>query len=633
VRYRFVVTAAAPTLARSCPQCGERYPEATVFCPKDGARLRETDDGDDPYLGVVLSPGDIELRSVAGTGAMGRVYRGHQRGIERDVAVKVLHRELSGNAQLVHRFHREARIASRLRHPHVVEVHLTGQLPDGSLYIVMEFLDGRSLGAAIDEAGGRFPLERAVGITLQIADAVGEAHAQGIVHRDLKPENVMLVRRGEVEDWVKVLDFGIARIELGDQSMETAAGRIVGTARYISPEGAAGSPVGPPGDVYGMATMLYRMLAGRTPFDADAAVGLLVKHLSEEPPPLATLAEVPAPIAQVVMDNLAKDPAKRAPNARAFGAALAAAAREAKVSVSDVNVVGRMGRPRSAEIDPTLHQGTTPAPSPARSAPEATAASPSTDATAPASTTTGPAPPPQRRILPILLAFGLGALVTVGGMRFFRGPAPDPERAAYVEHTREVLTDGHYVAPPGENVYDLVEQGLKRWPHDVELKQLRSEAEHEMVTMAMAAQASGDVVGARDLAEGAYRLDATDNSARYLRAQAVDDLAAIESGAAVRTGPPRIVFQSPPLARTGERVEITCRIVRGASSGEVTGLRLSLAPNGSADGTIVVPLEQIDAEHVRGTVAAPYVGSWDVSFEAAIGGTHVRAMRDLDVVP
>ena len=185
-----------------------------------------------------------------GRGGEGRVYRAFQKGIDRDVAVKVLHRELSANQQLVARFHREAKVASRLQHPNVVQVHLAGQLPDGAMYIVMEYLDGQSLQTALASAGGPFPLERALHVALQICDAAGEAHSQGVVHRDIKPENVMLIRRGDDPDFVKVLDFGIARLNWGEQSMATAAGLIFGTARYISPEGAQGEAVGPEGDVY-----------------------------------------------------------------------------------------------------------------------------------------------------------------------------------------------------------------------------------------------------------------------------------------------------------------------------------------------------------------------------------------------
>ena len=282
---------------------------------------REAAAATDPYLGHEIL-GHIEIRQLVGVGAMGRVYRAFQRGIDRDVAVKVLHRELSGNQTLVARFHREAKVASRLAHPNVVHVLLAGQLPDGAMYIVMEYLDGMSLQSALAAAGGAFPLNRALHVALQLCDAAGEAHAQGVVHRDLKPENVMLVRRAEDPDFVKVLDFGIARLNWGEPSMATAAGLIFGTARYISPEGAQGDEVGPQGDVYSIATMLYQMLAGRTPFDAAQAVALLVQQIHEPPPPLAPLARapgVPPPIAAAVMRNLAKKPSDRASDGRAFG--------------------------------------------------------------------------------------------------------------------------------------------------------------------------------------------------------------------------------------------------------------------------------------------------------------------------
>ncbi len=270
---------------------------------------------------------------------MGRVYRAYQKGIDRDVAVKVLHRELSANQQLVARFHREAKVASRLSHPNVVQVHLAGQLPDGAMYIVMEYLDGLSLQSALAAAGGPFPLERALHIALQICDAAGEAHSQGVVHRDIKPENVMLVRRGEDPDFVKVLDFGIARLNWGEQSMATAAGLIFGTARYISPEGAQGEAVGPAGDVYATATLLYQMLAGRTPFEGEQAVALLVQQIHDEPPPLRSLPgteHVPASLAALIMQNLSKSPADRAADARTFGRALVEASKDAGLSLDDL---------------------------------------------------------------------------------------------------------------------------------------------------------------------------------------------------------------------------------------------------------------------------------------------------------
>ena len=344
-----MVVAHAASAPKLCTTCGTRYPADALFCPTDGTPLqnaataqaaqRASDSGtNDPYLGRELA-GHIEVRQLAGVGAMGRVYRAFQKGIDRDVAVKILHRELSPNVQLITRFHREAKVASRLLHPNVVQVHLAGQLPDGALYIVMEYLDGLSLQSALAASDGAVPLPRALHIALQICDAVGEAHAQGITHRDLKPENVMLVHRGEDADFVKVLDFGIARLDWGEQSMATAAGLIFGTARYISPEGAQGEPVGPQGDVYSIATLVFQMLSGRTPFEGDQAVGLLVQQIHDAPPPLKSIARsayVPDPIAEVVQANLAKDKSKRAPDARTLGRALLDAARKAGLSADDL---------------------------------------------------------------------------------------------------------------------------------------------------------------------------------------------------------------------------------------------------------------------------------------------------------
>lgn len=335
---------ASTTLSKVCGACGARYPGDALFCPLDGMPLQSAasagrDAEDDPYLGQEIS-GHIEIRQLVGIGAMGRVYRAFQKGIDRDVAVKILHRELSANAQLVSRFTREAKVASRLQHPNVVQVLLAGQLPDRALYMVMEYLEGLSLQSALAAAGGALPLPKALHIALQLCEASGEAHAVGIVHRDLKPENVMLVRRGTDPDFVKVLDFGIARINWGEQSVATAAGLIFGTARYISPEGAQGNAVGPPSDVYSIATLLYQMLAGRTPFEGDQAVGLLVQQIHDAPPHIKSIPRaeyVPHPLAEVIMANLVKDPKRREPDARSLGHAIIDAAKQSGLAPEDIS--------------------------------------------------------------------------------------------------------------------------------------------------------------------------------------------------------------------------------------------------------------------------------------------------------
>ncbi|EYF01705.1 serine/threonine-protein kinase [Chondromyces apiculatus] len=352
-----------PISAKSCPSCGERYEADVLFCPRDGTPLQsarklpgaaETD----PYVGLELA-GQVRIHHLIGIGSMGRVYRAFQGGIDRDVAVKILHREMSSNAELTGRFHREARIASRLVHPNVVQVLMSGSIPrgvdprvGGELCLVMEHLDGISLLSALAAAGtggeeNALPLPRALHIILQICDAVGEAHAQGIVHRDLKPENIMLVRRGEDPDFVKVLDFGIARFDWADKAVSTQAGLIFGTAKYISPEGAEGKTVGPSADVYSIATMLYQCLAGRAPFEGDSPVALLVQHTHAPPPDLRSIARasyVPVPIGQVIMQNLAKKPEERACDARALYRDLAMAARESGLNPDEIQTSSRLTR-------------------------------------------------------------------------------------------------------------------------------------------------------------------------------------------------------------------------------------------------------------------------------------------------
>ena len=658
------MSTAAVMAEKTCPQCGATYERLAAFCAKDGAQL-EPEGGEpapdkDPYIGTVIS-GDIEIRSVAGVGAMGRVYRAHQRGIDRDVAVKILHRELSGNTQLVSRFHREAKIASKLQHPHVVEVYLAGQLPDGALYIVMEYLDGMSLAAALAAAGGVFNPARALSIALQICGAVGEGHARGIVHRDLKPENVMLVRRAEMGDWVKVLDFGIAKVSLGEQSMQTAAGLVFGTARYISPEGAQGTNVGPPGDVYSLATMVYQMLAGRTPFDAEP-VGLLIKHIHEAPPPLTSwprAADIHPALAKVVMDNLAKDPAMRAPGARVLASQLAAAAREANVTISEVGMVARLGNVDLGRapvlLEPTLddaaaHPGVRRTPSGALPAsiaafgggivltptppPNVTAPLEVARASASASHAAKPAPEPRRRpVAIVLLAFLLGAAIAVLVVQYAarRG---DAEHDAHVARTRAALADSRYITPPGDCVRDLVVAGLKRWPNDLDLLQLRSTASMELVTRAMVAQNGGDVGGARDLARDATQLDPTDHSAALLLSQYDDEVRQLGSDAGSATGRPRVLFDAIPLTRRGQKVELTAHVTTGGAGlrPRITDPRMTLFDHSATVNGIAVPVSIAGQGLFRATVTSLEPGNYDVVFEATVEGPNLRAVRELTVV-
>lgn len=624
--------------SKTCPRCGARYPVESVFCPKDGERLipsAEAPDAtayatvtpvSDPYVGTVIQ-GDIELREMCGVGAMGRVYRGYQRGTERDVAVKILNRELWGREDLVHRFYREARIASSLKHPHIVEVYLTGQLANGALYIVMEYLEGRTLAQELIVHGGALSFEMTFAVGLQLCEALAEAHKRGIVHRDIKPENVILVQRGSAAVWIKVLDFGIAKAKADDPSVQTAAGVVFGTARYISPEGAQGRPVGPEGDVYSLAVMLYEMLSGKVPFEGQG-VALMVKHVQEAAPLLHTALNgipIPRPIAHLVMQNLAKDPAVRAPNAAALGDALVHAFQEAGLAAPEL---GRLSQPllnHRPKTQPTLPGDRQPP------APALPPHSPMMVQHAPMPTPVPLQPTSQgSRWVSLLLMFVLGGGLA-GGIAYRINQAKISKREAYIERVQHALTEGHYVAPPGENVKELTERGLQTWADDTELRRMRSQAESEMITMAMAARTSGDLLGARNLARDAYDLDSTDNTARITKTQCEEEVRFLTSGGVPSA--PKLLFEAPAVVKPGVSMEMTAKIYAPLKA-KITGVRASILPNGKTSGGVPVSLTQVDATTVRITFTSPQTpGSYDVTFEANVEGTMLLAARDLDVSP
>lgn len=331
-------------ISASCPMCGRSYGPEARFCPLDGAPLTAAPAvgrAHDPYLSTTVA-GRFQILELIGIGSTGRVYRSSDTELDRDVALKIQHRELLKNPSILARFLREAKLASRLVHPNLVEIQMAGVLPTqdattgGEAYVVTEYLHGRTLRAALSTFERALPLPRALHIVLQACDAVGEAHSKNVIHRDLKPENVMLVQRGLDPDAVKVLDFGTARLDLSDASVLTQKGAVLGTARYAAPECASGQKSGPPADVYALATLLYECLSGRTPFDGNNPVSVLLQHLREDPAALTSLAQsayVPSAISQIVHDNLAKTPEMRCPDAREFGRALQAAAHTAGIAV------------------------------------------------------------------------------------------------------------------------------------------------------------------------------------------------------------------------------------------------------------------------------------------------------------
>jgi serine/threonine protein kinase len=262
--------------------------------------------------------GRFRIECEIGTGGMGTVYRATHLGLERPVAVKIIKPEFAADQDVADRFMREARTMAKLRHPHAAMIFDAGNLPDGRHFIVMEFVEGRTLSEILAEEG-RFMPERAVRIAADICDVLSEAHKLGIIHRDLKPSNIMLNERG-----VCVLDFGVAKVlatsadATATHHATTGSGMIVGTPRYMSPEQCLGQRVGARSDLYSLGVLLYEMMAGRPPFVDALQSAVLVKQATAAPPPLPQLrSDVPHTLAVAIHTLLAKRPEHRPQTAEA----------------------------------------------------------------------------------------------------------------------------------------------------------------------------------------------------------------------------------------------------------------------------------------------------------------------------
>ncbi|HQY63866.1 MAG: serine/threonine protein kinase [Myxococcales bacterium] len=268
--------------------------------------------GADPYLGTVIE-GRYLVDSVLGEGGMGIVYAGRHRTLAKRVAIKVLKRELADDRDMLERFFNEARAASSIGSPHIADVADFGMLPDGAAYFVMEYLDGVSLGGLLDQLR-MIPTPRLLKIARQMAVGLSAAHAAGIVHRDLKPDNIMLVSRGGENDFVKILDFGIAKVTHAATRL-TRTGSVFGTPHYMSPEQAAGLSVDSRGDLYAMGIILYEMACGRVPFDSDNYMGILTQHMYKAPPAPRTLVVPPNAVSPgleaIILKCLTKKPEGR----------------------------------------------------------------------------------------------------------------------------------------------------------------------------------------------------------------------------------------------------------------------------------------------------------------------------------
>jgi eukaryotic-like serine/threonine-protein kinase len=285
----------------------------------------------DARLGEVIS-GRYRVLELLGEGGMGAVYLAEHTLMRKRVALKLLHAEMSDNEEVLARFKREAEAAAHIEHPNVASATDFGQTEDGGFFLVLEYVEGTSLRKAL--AAGPLAASRALHVTRQIAHALERAHAAGIVHRDLKPENVMLVKKGEDPDFVKVLDFGIARFDpssaRGAASGQplTRHGTILGTPEYMAPEQGVGDVVGPTADLYSVGVMLYEMLTGKHPFEGDG-MEIMSMHIVAPVPAMSARApevHVDPVIEGVVKKLLEKDPNDRYPSARALAEAIDATA-------------------------------------------------------------------------------------------------------------------------------------------------------------------------------------------------------------------------------------------------------------------------------------------------------------------
>lgn len=299
-----------------CPKCHEKNPKLGAKCPRDGfffieeGALDEADE--DPRIGTMIADKFVIVDLIS-EGGMGAVYKAIQLPVEREVAVKVLRAELEDSDQGRDRFIREARAVSKLTHPNVITLHDFGFEDSGHPYMVMEYAPGVSLNGWLRQSD--LTVGRIIHVLQQVLSALSDAHKRGIVHRDLKPENLIVTKTGNDEDFIKLLDFGIARlVNEGSTKGLTREGEVFGTPHYMSPEQAKGSTdIGPPADVYAMGIIGFELFSGAPPFDASTPLSVLYMHINDELPTLRPRAGLSPPDAvhQLIRTATHKDPQER----------------------------------------------------------------------------------------------------------------------------------------------------------------------------------------------------------------------------------------------------------------------------------------------------------------------------------
>ncbi|MBA3463696.1 MAG: protein kinase [Deltaproteobacteria bacterium] len=318
--------------------------------PKDGtdpvaltSPIPGDSDGEE-LIGMVID-GRYRLEGTLGRGGMGLVYRAAHVGLRRQVAVKILHPSLAASSDVRNRFEREALAVGKIDHPNCVSVYDSGRLPDGSLYLAMELLDGKSLADVLEQEGQLAP-GRALHILAGILRGLAHIHHAGLIHRDIKPENIFLVRQGDDLDFAKILDFGIAKpmdkTDLDDGVKLTQAGMAFGTPIYMAPEQALGNPMDGRADLYAASVMAYEMLAGAPPFYSDDKLEVMSMHTARPVPPMRQRMikggrPIPSSIERLIVRGLTKKPAERYSTAEIYLAQVEQALETPDGGVTDVN--------------------------------------------------------------------------------------------------------------------------------------------------------------------------------------------------------------------------------------------------------------------------------------------------------
>lgn len=337
----------------------------------------------DPYLDLQVS-GRFRVVECVAKGGMGAVYKAQQLDVDRFVAIKILRSRFLNRSDLVSRFRREARAMSHLSHPNTAEVFFFGQLDDGAMYIVMEYLEGRTMAQTLRHQGP-FDPRRLIKVMLPVCGALEEAHEAGIIHRDLKPENVMLTTKGGISDFPKLLDFGLAKVSarevFGDSVNLTRRGAVFGTPEFMSPEQALGDPLDRRSDVYSLGVLIYEALCGKLPFEENADRNPLTMHVENQLIPINERTEsrhFSRALAQTIMRALERDPSRRFHSAAAFGHALADCEADFGPSMRSYVLPGQSLMAAEEEFTDRVRQRDIPAHTALRSAHEVSARSPAT---------------------------------------------------------------------------------------------------------------------------------------------------------------------------------------------------------------------------------------------------------------